>query len=74
MATTSSVAGFMPESLQFPGYPADHPMADRLRFKDLTFGCASSDDEVLSPTPPDVLADDLASVVPVFRFLASLAG
>jgi uncharacterized protein (TIGR02453 family) len=57
-----------------PGYPADHPMADQLRFKDLTFGRALSDDEVVSLSLPDVLADDLATAVPVFRFLASLAG
>ena len=55
-----------------PGLPADHPMAAQLRFKDLTFGRGLSDDEVVSPSLPDVLAEDLASAVPVFRFLASL--
>jgi uncharacterized protein (TIGR02453 family) len=55
-----------------PGYPADHPLADLLRFKDLTFGRGLSDDEVLSPSLPDLLVDDLATAVPVFRFLASL--
>ena len=55
-----------------PGFPADHPQADQLRFKDLTFGRMLSDDEVVSPTLADILADDLASAVPVFRFLASL--
>jgi uncharacterized protein (TIGR02453 family) len=55
-----------------PGYPADHPMADLLRYKDLTFGRTLADDEVLSPELPDVLADDFATAVPVFRFLATL--
>jgi uncharacterized protein (TIGR02453 family) len=55
-----------------PGYPADHPMADLLRYKDLTFGRGLTDEEVLSPSLPDVLADDFAAAVPVFRFLATL--
>jgi uncharacterized protein (TIGR02453 family) len=55
-----------------PGYPADHPMSELLRYKDLTFGRALSDDEVVTPLLPDILADDLAAAVPVFRFLASL--
>jgi uncharacterized protein (TIGR02453 family) len=55
-----------------PGYPADHPLADLLRYKDLTFGRSLTDEEVLSPTLPDVLADDYAAAVPVFRFLATL--
>ena len=57
-----------------PGYPADHPMADRLRFKDIVFGRRLDDDEVLSPSLPDVLADGYAVAVPVFRFLATLRG
>jgi uncharacterized protein (TIGR02453 family) len=55
-----------------PGYPPDHPMADLLRAKDLTFGRRLADDEVMSPSLPDVLADDFAAAVPVFRFLATL--
>lgn len=55
-----------------PGYPADHPLADLLRYKDLTFGRGLTDDEVLSPSLPDILADDFAAAVPVFRFLATL--
>jgi uncharacterized protein (TIGR02453 family) len=57
-----------------PGYPADHPMADLLRAKDLTFGRRLSEDEAFSPALPDILADDFASAVPVFRFLATLRG
>ena len=55
-----------------PGYPADHPMADLLRYKDLTFGRRLTDAEVASPSLPDDLADDFATAVPVFRFLATL--
>ena len=39
-----------------PGYPADHPLADLLRYKDLTFGRSLTDEEVMSPSLPDVLA------------------
>jgi uncharacterized protein (TIGR02453 family) len=55
-----------------PGYPADHPMADLLRYKDVTFGRALTDEEVLSPSLPEILADDYATAVPVFRLLAEL--
>ncbi len=54
------------------GYPADHPMADRFRWKDVVFGRRLSDDEVGSPALPDLLAEGYAAAVPVFRFLASL--
>jgi uncharacterized protein (TIGR02453 family) len=55
-----------------PGYPADHPMADRLRWKDVIFGRRLGDDEVTSPDLPDRLADGYAAAMPVFRFLATL--
>ena len=54
------------------GYPADHPMADLLRWKDVIFGRRLSDAEVLSPTLPDTLANAYAAALPVFRFLAAL--
>jgi len=54
------------------GFPADHPMADLLRYKDVVFGHRLSDEEVGSPDLPDLLADDYAAAVPVFRFLATL--
>jgi hypothetical protein len=47
-------------------------MADLLRYKDITFGRRLSDEEVLSPSLPEVLVDDFATAVPVFRFLATL--
>jgi uncharacterized protein (TIGR02453 family) len=56
------------------GHPADHPDADLLKLKDVTFGRRLSDDEALSPTLPDIVADDLAAGVQVMRLLASLAG
>jgi uncharacterized protein (TIGR02453 family) len=55
------------------GYPADHPMADRLRWKSVVFGRRLSDAEVCSAKLPDHLADAYQAAVPVFAFLASLA-
>ena len=55
-----------------PGLPADHPMADRLRWKDVIFGRRLADDEVCSADLPDRLADGYAAAIPVFRFLATL--
>ena len=34
-----------------PGYPADHPAADLLRLKNVTFGRRLSDDDAMSPRP-----------------------
>ena len=55
-----------------PGVPADHPMADLFLFKDVVFGRPMSDDEVLSPSLPDILADAYAAGMPVFRLLATI--
>jgi uncharacterized protein (TIGR02453 family) len=57
-----------------PGYPVDHPKAELLKMKDVTFGRQLDDDEFLSPRLPDILVDDFATAVPVFRLLASLPG
>ncbi len=54
------------------GYSADHPRADLLRLKDVTFGRELTNAEALSPDLPRILADDFAAAVPVLRFLASL--
>jgi len=54
------------------GYPPDHPQADLLRLKDVTFGREMPLDEVSSASLPSKLADDFAAAVPVMRFLASL--
>jgi len=55
-----------------PGLPADHPMADLFRWKDVVFGRRLSDDEVCSPELPVRLADGFGAAMPVFRFLATL--
>jgi uncharacterized protein (TIGR02453 family) len=55
-----------------PGLPADHPMADLFRYKDVVFGRRLSDDEVLSPSLPDTIADAFVAGLPVFRFLATV--
>jgi len=54
------------------GFAADHPDADLLRLKDVTFGRGLSDDEALSPDLPDLLADAFAAATPVIRLLAKL--
>ncbi len=55
-----------------PGFPPDHPNADLLRFKDVVFGRHLSDDEVLSPSLPETLADAYAAGMPVFRLLDTI--
>ena len=55
-----------------PDVPADHPMADLMRYKDVVFGRRLADDEVTSPRLPDTLADAFAAGMPVLRFLATI--
>jgi uncharacterized protein (TIGR02453 family) len=57
-----------------PGFPADHPDAELLRYKDVVFGRRLSDTEALSPGLPDLVAEGFEAAVPVFRFLARLTG
>jgi uncharacterized protein (TIGR02453 family) len=54
------------------GYPADHPEAAILKMKDVVFGHRLSDEDALSPSLPDVLADSYEAAVPAFRYLASI--
>ena len=54
------------------GFPADHPAADVLRKKNVTFGRRLSDDEALSPTLPATLADAFAAGTPLMRYLAGV--
>ena len=56
------------------GLPADHPLANLLRMKDVVFGHRLDDEQVLSPRLPDVLADAFEAGLPVLRLLASLRG
>jgi uncharacterized protein (TIGR02453 family) len=55
------------------GFASDHPGAELLRLKDVTFGRHLSDDDVLSPALPDVLVATFAAAIPVLRLLASLS-
>ena len=54
------------------GFPADHPQADLLKLKDVTFGREVAQEDVMSPSLPRILAEDFAAAVPVMAFLASL--
>jgi uncharacterized protein (TIGR02453 family) len=55
-----------------PGYPADHPAADLLRKKNVTFGRRLSDEDAFSPALPDILADAFATGTPLLRYLATI--
>ncbi len=54
------------------GYAKDHPDADLLVLKDLTFTTRLSDADVLSPRLPDTLADLYAAAGPVWSLLGTL--
>jgi uncharacterized protein (TIGR02453 family) len=55
------------------GFAADHPGAELLKLKDVTFGRPLSDADVLSPGLPDVLCSTFAAAVPVLGLLARLS-
>lgn len=55
------------------GYPKDHPDAALLVLKDLVFSARLSDEDVLSPTLPDTLADLYAAARPVWALLTRVA-
>ena len=52
------------------GFSPDHPAANILRKKNITFGRRLSDDEALSPSLPGILADAFEAGVPLMRYLA----
>jgi uncharacterized protein (TIGR02453 family) len=54
------------------GFPPDHPAADVLRKKNVTFGRRLSDEEALSPALPSTIAEAFAIAVPLMRYLASV--
>lgn len=54
------------------GYRPDHPEAELLKLKDMTFGHRLSDDDVYAADLPDRLVDSLEKAVPVMRLLATL--
>jgi uncharacterized protein (TIGR02453 family) len=55
-----------------PGYASDHPDAELLKLKDVTFGRRFSDKEATARDLPERIADNLAAAMPVFRLLAGL--
>jgi uncharacterized protein (TIGR02453 family) len=55
------------------GYPPDHPAADILRLKNVTFGRRLSDDEATSAALPTVIADTFAIGTPLMRYLATVS-
>ncbi len=55
-----------------PGYPPDHPAANLLRKKNVTFGRRLSDEDAFSPSLPETLADAFAIGTPLLRYLASI--
>jgi uncharacterized protein (TIGR02453 family) len=54
------------------GFPADHPHADLLKLKDVTFGRRLSDAEVMSAALPETLAGIYTAAIPLLRLLAGL--
>jgi hypothetical protein len=54
------------------GFPPDHPEAELLKLKDVTFGRRLSDKDALSPSLPDLIADTFEAALPVMRYLAAI--
>lgn len=55
-----------------PGYPPDHPAADLLRKRNVTFGRRLSDSDAMSPDLPSIIADSFAVGTPLLRYLATI--
>ncbi len=53
-------------------YPADHPAADLLRKKNITFGRRIDDSEAMSAALPTLLADAFETATPLMRWLAAI--
>jgi uncharacterized protein (DUF2461 family) len=54
------------------GFAADHPHAELLKLKDVVFGRNLTDEEIFSRDLPDMLVEDFAAAMPVYRFLSTL--
>ncbi len=54
------------------GYAPDHPEAELMKIKDVVFGRRLPDEAVFSADLPDLIAESLASAMPVLRLLARL--
>jgi uncharacterized protein (TIGR02453 family) len=55
------------------GFAVDHPGAELLKLKDVTFGRPLSDDEVFSPNLQDTLSEAFAAAIPLLGLLARLS-
>lgn len=55
-----------------PGYPPDHPAADLLRKKNVTFGRRLADEEAMSAELPALIAESFAVATPLLRYLAAI--
>jgi uncharacterized protein (TIGR02453 family) len=55
------------------GFAADHPHAELLKLKDVVFGRTLEEEEIFSRTLPDILVEDFAAAMPVYRFLSTLS-
>jgi uncharacterized protein (TIGR02453 family) len=55
------------------GFPADHPLGELLRLKDVVFSRRLSDEEACSARLPDRVAEDLDAARPVLTLLGSIA-
>ena len=55
-----------------PGYPPDHPAADLLRRKNVTFGHQLSDEDAFSADLPSILANAFAVGTPLMHYLAGI--
>jgi uncharacterized protein (TIGR02453 family) len=56
------------------GFAKDHPHAELLKLKDVTFGRRLSDADAFAPKLPDTIAKSFAKALPVFTLLASVRG
>ena len=54
------------------GFPKEHPEAELLKLKDMTFGRRLSDRDVYTPALVDTIVESMAVATPVMRYLATL--
>jgi hypothetical protein len=54
------------------GFAPDHPQAELLKMKNVTFGRVLKQDEIFSAKLPDIIVDDFAAAMPVYKLLAAL--
>ena len=56
------------------GFDADHPAASLLRYRSFTVSRPLSEDEILSPKLPDIIAKRYATMLPLVRWLNRALG